>query len=181
MASPVRVAARYLSAGQTLYHLTAKGRFKLDPRFAPADTAFALEDRSGRPGIYLASSVEHWVNGYGYLRPFVVEFDVNPSVKDDPGVHGRWGGELFVPASSYPKLKIKRVIPVDAYARETYGGHGWVEEANGEKFDTGEPIDPKGPAYPFHGWKYPGPDVRRMPSSAVNRLKRMTSKARRIR
>jgi len=176
-----------LSAGQHYYHLTAKARFKLNPKFAPADHSISIVDRSGRPGIYITQDVERWVNGYGYLRPFLVELIVDPTVKDDPGIHGRWGGELFVPASSFDKLKIKRVIPIDAYVRETYGAHGWVESAIGREFDTEEPIPeqrmfgPRVDPYPFRGWRYSGPDVRNMPSSDTKRLRQWTTKARRTR
>jgi hypothetical protein len=89
--------------------LTDRAKFKLNPKFAPADNAVAIEDRSGVPGIYLGTDVEKWVNGFGYWRPFVVEFKVDPSVLKDPGVHGRYGGEMFVPATSFDKLSIVRV------------------------------------------------------------------------
>jgi hypothetical protein len=151
------------------YHLTDRAHFKLDPRFAPADNAVAIDDRSGRPGIYLGQSVEKWVNGYGYWRPFVVEIKVNQSVVDDPGVHGRYGGEMFVPASSFDKLTVERVIPLDAYAREHYGEAGWIETNLGVAFDTGEPL-PKHARFP--GYRYPGPDVRNMAADEIARLKK---------
>lgn len=159
------------------YHITDNAKFKLDPRYAPEDNAIAIEDRSGRPGIYLAPDVEKWVNGYDYWRPFVVEFQVEPSVFKDPGTHGRWGGELFVPASSFNKLTLKRVIPLDAYAREHFGTHGWIEGEVGEEFDTGNPITAKPWEYPFRGYRYSGPDVRTMSASEISRLKRLFKKA----
>jgi len=149
--------------------LTDRSKFKLDATFKPADAAIAIEDRSGRPGIYLGQSVEKWVNGYGYWRPFVVEFRVDPSIVNDPGVHGRYGGEMFVPATSFDKLSIVRVIPLDAYARENYGEPGWIEGELGAEFDTGKPIA-RGQRYPRY--RYPGPDVRSMPSNVVARLKK---------
>ena len=181
--NPQRVAQLALAkqrrqAGQTWYHLTNRSRFKLDPTFEPQDNAFAIEDRSGRPGIYLGTNVGHWLQAQGYWRPFLVELDVDPKVMDDPGIHGRWGGELFVPATSFDKIKIKRVIPIDAYAREEYGGWGWVERAVGRTFDTGEPIEeppfnsPLSAHYPNKGYRYPGPDVRKMPAGKVNQLKK---------
>jgi len=179
--SPQRVAQLALAkqrrqAGQTWYHLTNRSRFKLDPTFEPEDNAFAIEDRSGRAGIYLGTDVGHWLQGKGYWRPFLVEFDVDPKVMDDPGIHGRWGGELFVPATSFDKIKVKRVIPIDAYAREEYGEHGWVESAVGREFDTGETIPLNGwglpPRNAFPGYRYPGPDVRKMPAGKVNQLKK---------
>ena len=155
----------------TWYHLTDRAKFRLDSRFTPADNALAIEDRSRRPGIYLGSDVERWVNGYGYWRPFVAEFSVDPSVVGDVGVGGRWGGELFVPATSFGKLALQRVTPLDAWARERYGGHGWIEEALGKEFDTGAPITAKDWERSFRGWRYPGPDVREMSTTEVRRLK----------
>lgn len=159
------------------YHLTDRARFKLDPKYAPRDNAIAIEDRSGRRGIYIAQNVERWVNGHGYWRPFVVELDVNPSVMNDPGIHGRYSGELFVPASSFDKLTIWRVIPIDAYAREEYGDPGWIEEGTGVEFDTEKPI-PRGRS-PYRGYRYPGPDVRKMSLAEVNRLKKQLRKVKR--
>jgi hypothetical protein len=168
----------------TWYHLTDRAKFKLDPRFAPADNALAMEDRSGRPGIYLGSDVERWVNGFGYWRPFVAEFHVDPSVVEDSGVGGRWGGEMFVPASSFGKIRLQRVIPLDAWAREHYGSHGWIEGTLERGFDTGKPIverkwnEPVKPP-PFRGWRYPGPDVRDMSKVEVDRLKKQLRQAKR--
>ena len=178
--SAPRVALRFASgrtkrAGQTWYHLTDKANFKLNPKHTPEDNSVSIEDRSGQLGIYLGSDVEKWVNGYGYWRPFVVEFDVDPTVKEDPGVHGRWGGELFVPATSFDKISIKRVIPIDAWARENYGDFGWVEAFHLRRFDTGEPIETAGWGRllnPPKGYRYPGPDVRQMPAGDVKRLKK---------
>jgi hypothetical protein len=158
------------TSSSTWYHLTDRARFKLDPKCTPADNAFAIEDRSGRPGIYLGRSVESWVNGFGYWRPFVVEFKVDPSVMSDPGVHGRWSDEMFVPASSFDKLTIQRVIPLDAYAREEFGEPGWIESGLGVEFDTGDPVVERSRKY--KGYRYPGPDVRTMASADVARLKK---------
>jgi GNAT superfamily N-acetyltransferase/ADP-ribose pyrophosphatase YjhB (NUDIX family) len=151
------------------YHLTDKPKFKLDPNYAPEDNAIAIEDRSGRKGIYLATDVERWVNGHGYWRPFVVEIKVDPSVKENAS--GRYGGEMFVPAELFDKLNIERVIPLDAYAREHFGAHGWIEEELRKEFDTGKPIDDQ-ERYPFHGYRYAGPDVRQMSVDATKRLAR---------
>jgi hypothetical protein len=165
-----RVLARSLRKASSLwYHLTDRQKFKLDPKFTPADNAVAIEDRSGLPVVYLGQSVEKWVNGFGYWRPFVVEIKVDPSVTNDPGVHGRYGGEMFVPATSFSKLTIQRVIPLDAYAREEFGEPGWIEDALGVEFDTGNPIS-RGQRYP--GYRYPGPDVRNMPAGDAARLKK---------
>jgi hypothetical protein len=117
-------------------------------------------------GIYLGQDVERWLNGYGYWRPFVVEVAVDPSVRKDPGVHGRYGGELFVPGASFGKLKVTRVIPLDAYAREAYQDFGWVEDDTGREFDTAALIPPRGAKTrrrSLAGYRYTGPDVRDMP------------------
>ena len=173
-----RVAARFIKANELWYHLTDRAKFKLDPKFTPADNSVAIIDRSGRPGIYLGQSVERWVNGYGYWRPFVVEIKVDPSVKNDPGTHGRYGGEMFVPASSFDKLTVQRVIPLDAWVRENYGEPGWIEGALGVEFDTGQPIPQPGhqgfaeALKKYRGYRYPGPDVRSMPGGEVARLRK---------
>lgn len=166
------------------YHLTDRAKFRLDPNFKPADNAVAIQDRSGRPGIYLGD-VEKWVNGFGYWRPFVVEVQVDSSVVNDPGVHGRYGGEMFVPASSFGKLAVRRVIPIDAYAREKYGEPGWVEGDLGVEFDTGDPIVRRGqPGWveshrKYKNYRYPGPDVRSMSAADVARLKKQLRQVKR--
>ena len=176
-----RTSARELSGTTTevesklWYHLTDRAKFKLDAKFKPADNAIATEDRSGRPGIYLGESVEKWVNGFGYWRPFVVEFRVDGSI--DPSI-GRWGGEMFVPASSFDKLTVLRVIPLDAYAREEFGSPGWIEDALGVEFDTGNQIPERGRAgwvkayEKYKEYRYHGPDVRDMSAADVARLKK---------
>ena len=82
---------------------------------------------------------------------------------------------MFVPAESFDKLEILRVIPLDAYAREEYGEAGWIETELEVEFDTGEPIE-KGawgrPKKLYRGYHYPGPDVRDMSSKEAARLKR---------
>jgi len=84
---------------------------------------------------------------------------------------------MFVPASSFDKLRIERVIPLDAYAREQYGAPGWIEGELGHEFDTGSPILPG--HYPYRGYRYQGPDVRAMPSSDTNRLKKQLRQVKR--
>ena len=169
------------AASATWYHLTDRAKFKLDPKFAPADNAFALEDRSGRLGIYLAPDIERWIHGHGYWRPFVAEFRVDTSVQKDPGVHGRWGGEMFIPASSFDKIVLQRVIPIDAYCREKYGDYGWIENALEQEFDTGNPIPQRiGNISPLRGYKYTGLDVRDMPASETLRLKQQLKKGKKI-
>jgi hypothetical protein len=161
------------NAPERWYHLTDRAAFALDPRYAPEDNALAIEDRSGRPGIYIApaNKVEAWVNGHGYWRPFVVEIEVDPSVLSDPGVHGRWGGERFIPAASFGKLRVARVIPLDAFAREQYGDYGWIEDTLGTTFDTHAPIS-SGHGSRLRGYRYEGPDVRAMSPQQIQDHKR---------
>jgi len=150
------------------YHLTDNPKFKLNPRYSPKDNSVSIVDRSGRPGIYLGKDVERWVNGYGYWRPFVAEIEVDPSVKDDTGVHGKYGGEMFVPAASFNKLVVRRVVPLDAHARERFKDYGWVEGTLGRRFDTRGPIRrlpglsarPEDPIP--QDYRYTGPDARDM-------------------
>ena len=173
VAGLARSASGSGNATERWYHLTDRAKFKLDPRHAPADNTISIEDRSGRPGIYLAPTdgVEAWVNGKGYWRPFLVEIEVDPSVFADPGVHGRWGGERFIPAASFGKLRVARVIPLDAFAREQYGDYGWIETYAGTTFDTGAPI-PAGYGSRLRGYRYEGPDVRAMTPEQIREHKR---------
>ena len=156
-----------------LYHITNKPNFKLNPNHAPEDNAISIQDRSGHKGIYLTPDVEPWVNGHGYIRPFVAEIYADPSALDHDTV-GRWGGEIFIPADQFDKLKVHRVIPLDAFAREEYGEHGWIETSHGHEFDTGKEIPPQSfmQAYelPFKGYKY-DKDTRNMSPDEVKRIK----------
>lgn len=146
------------------YHITDNPHFALNSNITPEDNSISLNDRSGRKGIYLAQSVDTWVNGHGYARPYVAEFEADPSFMDSKDVGGRWGGERFVPNHHFDKIKLNRVIPIDAHAREQYGGHGWIERERGKEFDTQEPISNSmlTPRKSFEGYKYTGKDVREM-------------------
>jgi hypothetical protein len=158
---------------ETWYHLTDNPHFALSTEHEPEDNSFSIEDRSGQKGVYLGKDPSHWFSaaGEGYARPYLAEFHVHPSVKDAPEVHGRWGGEMFVPAHHFDKLHLHRVIPTDAYVREQYGAHGWIEGHHGSEFDTRGPLrqNPDNRHYPFKpkwndpsAYQYPGPDVRDM-------------------
>lgn len=109
-----------------LYHITNKANFKLNPNFAPEDNSISIHDRSGQKGIYLTSNVEKWVNGHDYMRPFVAEIFADPSALGHDTV-GRWGGEVFIPADQFGKLRVNRVVPLDVISREEFGQHGWIE------------------------------------------------------
>jgi hypothetical protein len=151
----------------TVYHLTDKANFKPNPKYAPTDNSISIEDRSGLKGLYVTHDVEHWVNGYGYARPFVAEI----TVPKKHLVQGRWGGERFIPAEHFDKAQVNRVIPLDAHAREKFGDHGWIESAHGHTFDTGEKIKPNNSNVPpLRGYKYDG-DVRTASPDEIKRLK----------
>jgi len=153
-----------------LYHLTDNPKFKLNSNFAPQDNSIAINDRSGQKGIYLAKDPETWVNGHGYARPFLAEFHVPKSTLNHKDVGGRWGGEKFIPSHLHDQIKLHRVIPLDAHAREQYGSHGWVEGAAGKEFDTGNPVDRNNRAA-FKGYTYSGKDVRDMSPDEAGSLK----------
>jgi hypothetical protein len=152
-----------------LYHITNKANFKLNPNYAPADNALSIFNRSGHRDIYLTSDVERWVNGHDYVRPFVAEFLADHSVLAHDKL-GRWGGEIFVPADQFDKLKLQRVIPLDAFAREEYGMHGWIEHSHGHEFDTGNEITAKGHERPFKDYRYER-DTRTMTPDEVKQIK----------
>lgn len=152
--------ARYRS-GTRLYHLTDNPKFALDPNYAPVDNSISIYSRDGQRGIYLCPDPEQWVNGYNYVRPYLAEFSADPSLENVADLYGRWGGELFVPAEHFDKLRLVRLVPLDAYAREHYGAHGWIEEHHGTTFDAEQPI-PSRPLYPFRPYRYAGPDVRQL-------------------
>ena len=155
-----------------LYHITNKANFKLNPNFAPEDNSLSIHDRSGHKGIYLVANragVERWVNGHDYVRPFVAEIYADPAALDHDTV-GRWGGEIFVPADQFDKLKVHRVVPLDAIAREEYGEHGWIEDAHGHEFDTGNEITSKAWERPFKDYRY-DKDARNMSPDEVKRIK----------
>jgi GNAT superfamily N-acetyltransferase len=153
------------------YHITDNPNFKIDPNFTPEDNSISIHDRSGRKGLYVAPDVEGWVNGHGYARPFVAEIHVPKHVLEDKSVQGRWGGERFIPGHLHDQIKVHRVVPIDAIAREQFGQHGWFESEAGKEFDTGKQITAKPWEHPFKGYKYSGKDVRDMSADEVVKLK----------
>ena len=134
----IQASLTLLAKSKTYYHLTDKANFRLDPKKVPADNAVAIHERKD-PGLFLADQyqVSHWVQLQGYVRPFVVEIDVPEEVLRSE----RWGGEKFLPADKFSQAKITRVIPLDAFCRETYNEYGWTEEDFRTTFDTNEPIE----------------------------------------
>lgn len=155
--------------GKQFWHLTDNPDFALDPTKVPEDNALSIRQRD-EPGVY-AGNPESWINGHGYLRPYVAELRAPADAARDE----RWSGEKFIPAREFDRVQVARVIPTDAYARETYGTHGWIEAHHGTTFDTDEPFtEPSNPSswdeiYPFRGYHYDGPDAREM--SEAQRLR----------
>jgi GNAT superfamily N-acetyltransferase len=120
----------------TLFHITDKHHFALDPKRAPQDNAFAIQDRSGRRGIYLTDDPDHW-RAMGYHRPYVAEIRVPEGLAYDE----RWGGEKFLPAEHFDQATVTRVIPFDAYQRERWGEPGSVETFFGTHYENDTPIE----------------------------------------
>lgn len=161
-----------------MWHLTDNPDFGLDPEYQPEDNALSIRQRESR-GLYMTDNPEHWINGQGYHRPFAAELEV-----PEDAMHAeRWGGEMFMPAENFSRAKVSRVIPTDAYARETYGAHGWFEDRVGRRFDTDEEIPPyrmnmpKEEVYPFKGYRYEGPDAREMDEPTRSRIRSFVEQA----
>lgn len=140
-----------------LYHLTDSPTFKPDPEHEPTDNTFALQDRSGRKGLYVGDkrATEHWWSpaGEGYTRPYVAELHVPKGIAQP----GRWGNEQFIPSEHPDKVKVHRVMHWDDHMREQYSDHGHIESFHGTEHDTGNPIGKWRPN------KFPGyqaPDMR---------------------
>lgn len=124
-----------------MYHLAAKADFRLDPRHHPANNTTMGGDWS-RPGVFVVADIEPWVNGYGYWRPWVVEFSVPTSLSSAEGVmESGYAGEVFIPAEHYDQMRLTRVIPLDAWCREQYREFGWTEGYFGTDYRTGRPLD----------------------------------------
>lgn len=158
-----------------LYHLTDKVDFRPDPKKRPQiNTTIGGEMP---PGIFLTPSPEGWVNGYGYWRPWVIEFDA----PDLDAMEGAWreGNEVFIPAAHYDKLRMGRVMPLDGYCREEYQDWGWTESFFGTTFDTNTPITEE-QQRGYHNWPgYRSPDARQMdPAWQASYKKRVKDYAR---
>jgi hypothetical protein len=163
---------------ETWYHLTDNPHFKLDPGKAPQDNSMIGGGADWSKGVFLGKSPEYWLNAHNYVRPYVAEVHADPQVHQEVDTHkGTYPGEAFVPGSHFHRLHVNRVIPLDAYAREEFGEHGWIESHHGTEFDTGNPIPHPYQGSPFKEWnepshyRYPGPDVRDMPKEETDRHK----------
>lgn len=162
-----------------LYHIADKADFRLDPKKRPSrNTTMGGEMK---PGIFLSADPETWMNGYGYWRPFLVEFEVPAGVGNTGGGYGK---EVYVLAEDYDKIRITRVIAIDAYARERFGDWGWTEEEFGTLHETGEPLPPKEPGQWFSrppAGAYTAPDVRSRPKAWQDEYRKRVIKFRRKR
>lgn len=142
----------------TYYHITDNPDFKPDPNHAPENNG--TMGGNFDPGLFVSKDPSHWMQGYGYWRPYVSELDV----PDDVGDNFQNSPERFIKPEDYDKLQVKRTIPIDAYAREQYGEYGWTEEDSGKDLHTGEPLSPSNsvgrlPDYTFENprpYKFPG-------------------------
>jgi hypothetical protein len=110
------------------YHITDNPHFALDPTHKPENNAVSVS-RMGElpPGVFTTKHPESWVNGHGYVRPYVAEIHSDPKTH----VRGGFGSESFIRAEHFGSAKVARVIPLDAHAREEFGSHGWIEEHHG--------------------------------------------------
>lgn len=138
------------------WHLTDNPDFKPDPSHAPQLNT-TMGDALGtklNPGLFVSQTPDHWAQSYGYWKPYVSEIDV----PDGVGEHHR--SESYIPATDYDKIKVKRTIPLDAYAREQYNIPGWTEDDAGTSFDTGEPLPKHRGGFHDRNWdgryQYPG-------------------------
>lgn len=141
--------------GATYWHITDHPDFQPDPSFRPENNG-TLGGHFD-PGLFVSQHPDHWMQSYGYYRPYVSEIDVPDEVGQD--FHN--SPERFITPDQYDKIKVKRTIPVDAYAREQYGESGWVESSYGEDFETGEKFTDFAPgSHDLYkktpGYKYPG-------------------------
>lgn len=117
----------------TVYHLTDNERFQLKRDKIPDDNAISIFERKAK-GLFVVDEpydVGRWV-AKGYIRPFVVEMRV-PRHAMRPE---RWHNEKFVDADFFDDVKILRIIPIDAFYRDTWGGEGLTEGSEGGGLDT---------------------------------------------
>jgi hypothetical protein len=145
---------------EVMYHLTTTADFKLRPRKRPTNNT--TMGGSWESGIFLCRSPEAWVNGHGYWRPWVVEFDTTALEPGDLSFEKGYSGEVLVKASAYPRLRILRVVPLDAHCREIFGERGWTENSLGTDFRSGENLPAEQPRREMRGYRYPG-DARNEP------------------
>lgn len=141
--------------GATYWHLTDNPDFRPDPTFRPENNGTL--GGNFNPGLFVSQHPNHWMQSYGYYRPYVSEIDV----PDEVGRDFHNSPERFITPDQYDKITVKRTIPIDAYTREQYGESGPVESSLGEDFETGEKFTDYQPMSrdlykKTPGYKYPG-------------------------
>lgn len=121
--SAIRLALKTIHAAEEttgpppriLYHLTDNPNFQLDPEIEPQAALTIPEIRMGLgPGIYMTSDPDYWAREHQYIRPYVAEIEVPEPIwgRDQwEKQYGNYGPEVFIPASMYDKLKVRRVRP----------------------------------------------------------------------
>lgn len=139
------------SASVSLYHLTDKPDFALDPDFTPENAVFGRPGEASDPGVYLTQTPEMWGSA-GYNRPYVAEIQAPPEIEERYRPRPTGGPvEYRVPASEYPHLRVRRVMPLDAYHKEMTGYRGPVENFTKNDFETGQPWSGDVGSYKFQG------------------------------
>jgi hypothetical protein len=144
---------------ETSWHLTDNPKFKLDPDKNPENNTTLGGDWPHK-GLFVSKNPETWFNGYDYVRPFAAEIE-HPTTKS----FGGYGGEGFLPAEDFSRSKVKRVIPIDEYAREEFHAPGWIESHHGTDVH-GNPVSERD--HLPKDYRYQGPDVRDMSRDEVN-------------
>jgi hypothetical protein len=169
----------------TSYHLTDDPNFSLDKNRKPQNNTTIGGDWPNA-GIFVGSSAETWFNGYNYVRPFVVELSHPPieSMGSRAMAGGGYGGEKFIPAEAFDSVEVRRIIPYDEYARETFREFGPIEEYSGLDSQGNrlpEPIAEAGtifsqrPKDSLKNYRYAGKDVREMSAAQRRALIKRTN------
>lgn len=108
---------------QKRWHITSDPNFRPDPNYRPELNSIAGDMIENPPaGLFVTEHPEYWKNGHGYERAYVAEVEGDQT--DPPGTVMHKGKEGFMQGD----IKVRRVLPLDEYAREAYGETGWVED-----------------------------------------------------
>ena len=103
---------------ETSYHLTDDPNFQFDPEFSPqVNQNSLLAGGNLKPGMYMTKTPLEWARHKGYIRPYVAEIE-HPPLPDQTNSWGYGLGETYLLAEQYPQAKVKRVIPLDDFAKE---------------------------------------------------------------
>lgn len=110
------------------WHLTDNPNFVPDPTQRPEMNSLGgdLWGKENWPQGLMVGDPEYWMHAHGYERPYVAE--IEGRVTNPAGTIMHRGKEQFMQG----EMKTVRVLPLDEYARETFGGTGWVEEYFGD-------------------------------------------------